>query len=238
MLNKSETIGKLSVALVKAQAEMPTVLFDAKNPFLKYKYATLGAVVSISKPILAKYGLAITQFPISQEGRIGVTSILVHESGEYIENTVSLVPENSKGTTLAQQAGIVITYLRRYSWAAILGMYADEDGDGQNAAVDAEVKNIMNDAENKGIDPATGEIPHERAFSFEQMDALLEHSVGIAADYEEAKKILDLSVLPDTVSPKAVESWFKHFLKAEGDNLARAAAANNAYIKAKKNGGK
>jgi hypothetical protein len=235
-MNKSETIAQLAVALVKAQAEMPTVLFDAKNPFLKYKYATLGAVISASKPVLAKYGLAVTQFPISQEGRIGVTSILVHESGEWLEHTISLVPEVGKGMTLSQAAGVIITYLRRYSWAAILGMYADEDGDGENAAVDAEVKKIMEDKTNEGVDPKTGEIAHTRTWSFEQMDGLLEHAAGIASDYEEAKAILDLSVLPDSVTPKAVESWFKHFLKAEGTNLDRAGKANEAYIKAKKGG--
>lgn len=235
-MNQSPSITNLAVALVKAQAEMPTVLFDAKNPFLKYKYATLGAVVSASKPILAKYGLAIVQFPMSQEGRVGVTSILVHESGEYMEHTISLVPETNKGMSLAQAAGVVITYLRRYSWAAILGMYADEDGDGENAAVNEAVKTIMNDKTNEGIDPTTGEIAHTRTWSFEQMDAMLEHAVGIAGDYEEAKAILDMSVLPDTVTPKAVESWFKHFVKASGDNLARASVANEAYIKAKKGG--
>ena len=29
-----------------------------------------------------------------------------------------------------QCAGSTLTYLRRYSWASILGMYSDEDSDG------------------------------------------------------------------------------------------------------------
>lgn len=239
MLNKSESIVNLAVALAKAQAEMPVALFDAKNPFLKNKYASLGAVISASKPVLAKYGLSISQFPMSQEGRIGVTSILMHESGEWLEHTITLVPENGKGVSLNQSAGITITYLRRYSWAAILGMYADEDNDGENNALNNVVGGIMNGDADGGVDQATGEIRHERTWSFAQMDAMLEHSVGIAADYEEAKAILDLSVMPDTVTPKAIESWFKHFLKAEGTNVVRAGVANEAYIKAtKKNGGK
>lgn len=237
MLNKSDSIVNLAVALAKAQAEMPVALFDKNNPFLKYKYATLGAVISSSKPILAKYGLSITQFPISQEGRIGVTSILLHESGEWMEQTISMVPDVSKGVTAAQAAGIVITYLRRYSWASILGMYADEDADGDNQMADEAVKGVMASPD-KGIDPATGEIPHTRVWSFEQMDAMLEHSKGIAEDYEQAKAILDLSALSDNATPKTVESWFRHFAKAEGENLARAQKANEAYIKAKKNGGK
>ena len=232
-MNKSDSITHLAAALAKAQAEMPAALFDKTNPFMKSKYATLGSVISASRPVLAKNGLSITQFPFSQEGRIGVTSILLHESGEFLENTITIVPEG-KGVTVAQAAGIVITYLRRYSWAAICGMYADEDNDGENSEVNEQVNKIMNDATNKGIDPATGEIAHERVWSFEQMDAMLEHSAGIAGDYEEAKVILDMSVLPDSVTPKAVESWFKHFLKAEGPNIGRAQKANEAYIKAKK----
>jgi hypothetical protein len=236
-MQKSDSIVNLAAALVQAQAEMPVVLFDAKNPFLKNKYATLGAVISSSKPILAKYGLAITQFDVSREGQIGVTSILIHQSGEYIEETIMMVPEIAKGVSHGQAAGIVLTYLRRYSWVSILGMYADEDSDGANADANDAVTKVMASGESVSVD--TGEILHERTWSFEQMDGLLEHSAGIAGDYEEAKKILDLSVLPDTVSAKAIQSWFKHFLKAEGTNLARAGAANEAYIKAKKsNGGK
>ena len=34
-MNKSESIQNLSAALSKAQAEMPAIKFDSKNPFLK-----------------------------------------------------------------------------------------------------------------------------------------------------------------------------------------------------------
>ena len=129
-MNKSNTIKELSSALQKAQAEMPVVVFDATNPFLKNKFASLGAVINTSRPILAKHGLSVSQFPTSINGSVGVTTILAHSSGEWMEDTIYLPLAEEKGKSAAQVAGSVITYLRRYSWAAVLGLYADEDTDG------------------------------------------------------------------------------------------------------------
>jgi hypothetical protein len=131
-MNKSQTIGKLSSALSKAQAEMPVVKMNAQNPFLRNKYADLGAVIETSRPILAKYELAITQFPTSDADKIGVTTCLTHSSGEWLEDTIYIPTTDSKGLSVAQSAGVVISYLRRYAWAAVLGLYADEDTDAHN----------------------------------------------------------------------------------------------------------
>ena len=156
-MTRSETITHLAAALAKAQAEMPVAVFDATNPFLKSKYATLGSVIQASRPILAKHKLSLVQFPISQgtphpacghllpgaekDGGanaatrpagdyIGVESILTHESGEFVAERILIPLTEEKGKTRVQCAGSTLTYLRRYSWAAILGMYSDEDSDG------------------------------------------------------------------------------------------------------------
>ena len=120
----------LATALSKAQGEMPAVKFDSKNPFLKNNYASLGAIIATSKPILAKHGLAVTQLVYNEGDQVGVETILMHSSGEHISTRISMATEAEKGKSAAQVAGSIITYLRRYSLAAILGMYADEDGDG------------------------------------------------------------------------------------------------------------
>jgi hypothetical protein len=132
-MNKSNTIIKLAVALANAQAEMPVVKMNAQNPFLKNKYADLGAVIETSRPVLAKHGLSISQFPTSEGDRIGVTSILMHSGGEWIEDSIFIPSTDAKGLSVAQSAGVVISYLRRYSWAAMLGLYADEDTDGHSS---------------------------------------------------------------------------------------------------------
>jgi hypothetical protein len=159
-MNKSESITHLAAALAKAQGEMPVAVFDAANPFLKTKYASLGAVIQSSRPILAKHKLSLVQFPISfsaleqvfspgqpspglrppsptplGEGLrgveyIGIESILTHESGEFVSEKILIPLTEEKGKSKVQSAGSTLTYLRRYSWASILGMYSDEDSDG------------------------------------------------------------------------------------------------------------
>ena len=132
-MNKSESITHLATALALAQAEMPVAVFDATNPFLKSKYASLGAVIQASRPILAKHKLSLVQFPISDVAGIGVESILTHESGEFVAERIVIPLTEEKGKSKVQSAGSSLTYLRRYSWASILGMYSDEDSDGGGA---------------------------------------------------------------------------------------------------------
>jgi hypothetical protein len=130
---QSENIQELAAALSAAQAEMPAVKFNSTNPFLKNKYADLGAVIEAAKPVLAKHGLAVSQLVTGDGASIGVQTVLMHKSGQWMQAVVSLPLGDEKGKSQAQFAGSVITYLRRYSYASMLGMYADEDGDG-NAA--------------------------------------------------------------------------------------------------------
>lgn len=129
-MEKSDSIDNISVALVEAQSEMPAVKMNKRNPFLKNRYADLGALIETAQPILAKHGLAISQICTSNEGYIGVETVLLHKSGEWISSTMELPALDEKGKSNSQVAGSIITYIRRYSLAAILGMYADEDGDG------------------------------------------------------------------------------------------------------------
>jgi hypothetical protein len=140
-MRTSDETKEISNALVEAQAEMLVVPMNTKNPFFNSKFADLGSVIETTRPILKKHGLAITQFPTSPfVGQIGVTSRLIHTSGQWFEESVFIpLPEKSadgekkKSPNLAQAAGIAITYLKRYSWSAILGIYAEEDTDGEGA---------------------------------------------------------------------------------------------------------
>jgi hypothetical protein len=130
-MNHSESTKNLFTALVAAQAKMPHAPFDAINPFLKNEYATLGSVIETAKPILAEFKLAVTQLVISgDKNNIGVETVLVHESGEWISTVAMISFGEEKGKSFAQVAGTVISYLRRYSFAAIIGLYADKDDDG------------------------------------------------------------------------------------------------------------
>ena len=133
-MDKSESIVNLSKALAAAQGEMPAIKFNATNPFLKNHYADLGAVIAGVRPILAKHNLAVTQLVSGEDNVVGVTTMLIHASGEWINETVTLPIGEERGKSSAQVAGSIVTYLRRYALASILGVYSDEDGDGHSPA--------------------------------------------------------------------------------------------------------
>lgn len=133
-MNKSESIQNLAAALSKAQAEMPVIKFNSVNPFLKNNYADLGAIIAGTRPVLAKFGLAVTQLTFGEDGVVGIETILTHNSGEWISERVSMQVGEERGKSSAQVAGSIVTYLRRYALASILGVYADEDGDGNKPA--------------------------------------------------------------------------------------------------------
>ena len=170
-MNKSETIKELALALSKAQAEMPPAELNAVNPFLKNKYADLGSVIKTAKPVLAKHELAMSQLPISNDAQVGVTTILMHSSGEWIETTMMLHIGEEKGKTSAQVAGSIISYLRRYSLASILGMYADEDIDGdmpEQKSKATESETIKGDSLQAVVDAGYFENIHAAKVTFQK----------------------------------------------------------------------
>lgn len=133
-MNKSDSIKNLAEALNKAQAEFTPAPENANNPHLRNKYADLGSIIETVKPVLAKYGLSVSQLVEGHAGEIGVSNVLMHASGEWLESYVSMPIADAKGINPAQAAGSIVSYLRRYSLAAMLGIYAggDDDASGGN----------------------------------------------------------------------------------------------------------
>lgn len=114
----------LQKALVSAIAETTDVHADSNNPFHKSKYASLNAHLALIKPIFAKYGLAILQFPCGSENSVGINTIIIHNEGGRIEEQAYIpCPQGID----AQKAGSVYSYLRRYSLAAVAGVATDDD---------------------------------------------------------------------------------------------------------------
>jgi len=131
MCKKSETISKLAVALVKAQGEITAISKDGANPHFKSKYATLDNIIDETRPILARHGLAILQMPGGDGENVIMRTMLMHESGEWLE-TEPLVMRPAKNDP--QGMGSCITYARRYSYSALLSISTDEDDDGNGAS--------------------------------------------------------------------------------------------------------
>lgn len=125
---KSETTKELFSALVKARTEIATVNKDKAG--YGYKYATLDNVLNMLKEVLPKYGLGFIQSPETIDGHDGVTTTIIHDSGEFISTRYELEPTPVKGTNITQQRGASITYARRYSLCSAFGIATEEDLDG------------------------------------------------------------------------------------------------------------
>lgn len=114
-----------AIAKVQAEIEQPKKTSEGYN----YNYADLAAVREATAEVLGKYGLAVMQFPINVGGEIGVTTMLTHESGQSITTSFHAPIEDP---TDPQKVGAAITYYRRYTYMAILGI-APEDDDAESA---------------------------------------------------------------------------------------------------------
>lgn len=122
-------LNELFTALAICQGELENATKDSNNPFFKSKYADLAEVINAAKLPMSKNGLSIIQLPTFQPGIVSVKTILGHKSGQFIESTIStpIVKQDP------QSIGSAITYMRRYSYSAIIGI-AQEDDDGNKAS--------------------------------------------------------------------------------------------------------
>ena len=125
---KSESIAALAKAIALSQLHVENALKSSTNPHFKSKYADLADILNTVRPVFSANGIAIVQAPTFESGVASVETMLCHESGEFISSVCSS-PVSKQD---AQGIGSAITYLRRYSLAAMCGI-AQEDDDGQHA---------------------------------------------------------------------------------------------------------
>lgn len=127
-MNKSDTLDQIAVALAKAQANIEGAAKDRSGNY--GAYATLGSVVSACKSALLAEGITFLQtYEPSPDGRLCLTTTLLHTSGQFISGTCSMpLPKQDP-----QGFGSASTYARRQGLAAIVGV-CPEDDDGHAAS--------------------------------------------------------------------------------------------------------
>ena len=144
-MNNSESIKEIATALHAAQGEMSGAKKAAANPFFKSKYADMNSVVDAVRVPFHNHGLSYSQFPLFEDGKVGVETLLMHVSGEFI-SSVLMLPMSKQD---AQAAGSAITYARRYALQSIAGIPAEDD-DGNAATTPATQKVRTPDANDLG----------------------------------------------------------------------------------------
>lgn len=135
----SETTAAIAPALVGFQADCPNIprsstTKGSDRSSYKYDYADLAEVRKVAKPHLDKHGLTFVagseMAGVGDAAYLAVTVRVLHRSGEWVEQTIPMSPDNGS----PQSVGSAQTYGIRYCVMALLGLAADgEDDDGKGA---------------------------------------------------------------------------------------------------------
>jgi hypothetical protein len=156
-MNHSESINELAAALAQAQGAFEPAKRSATNPHLKNRYATLDDIIQAVRDPLAANGLSFMQLLDSDENGPALTTMLLHESGQWLQSRTPVdAMESNRGTNDMQAFGATLTYLKRYALAAMLGVSTDEDTDGNGAGASKHVTQRRNQPKRQGSPQTTG----------------------------------------------------------------------------------
>jgi hypothetical protein len=134
----SPSIAALAAALAKAQLVTKSAPKDhtaevtmKSGGKYTYAYADLAGVWEAGREPLGANGLSLIQSPsLSASGCLEMTTMLLHGSGEWVIGRLTNFPVPDK---TPQGVGTAITYARRYTMGAMVGVVSEEDDDGGNA---------------------------------------------------------------------------------------------------------
>lgn len=130
-MEMSDKTSDLFTAFAKFQGELSNASKDKKGH--GYNYADLGMCINNAKEPLQLNGLAVTQLMGDSDKGVTLTTMLTHQSGQWLRSSFVMekaILQGGAGKNPAQAMGASISYMRRYSYAAILGM-AQEDDDAK-----------------------------------------------------------------------------------------------------------
>lgn len=146
-MKTSENTDQIFPAFLKSQKEMGELKKDKTNEFLKSSYATLGAVLKVIKPVFHANAIAIAQDASQTPDGLLVTTLLMHESGQWIEATAP-IPMAKKD---AQAAGSALSYGKRYGLKGVAGLSEEDEDDDGGSASDVDPKADRSDDSLKEI---------------------------------------------------------------------------------------
>ena len=138
MQQASQTIGEIAAALARAQANLTnpekTQTATIHSPFPReesrsFRYASLGNGLDIVRKTLSQQEIATIQTTRVDQasGRIHLTTTLAHSSGEWISSDWPVIAGTE--TDAPHRMGMALTYARRYSLFALVGITGEDDLD-------------------------------------------------------------------------------------------------------------
>lgn len=123
-----------AAAFAAASSEFPAIPLNGKG-HNGIKYALLKDIVSHTRPVLSKHGLALNWDCKVDQNLVTVTAKLSHKLGHSESTSIALPTDGSGSKNAVQAIGSSQTYGQRYTGQAILGLSLGDDveDDGRGA---------------------------------------------------------------------------------------------------------
>lgn len=146
----SAEINEISEALSNFQGALKQPKLNSDNPFFRSKYVDLSGCFKAAQSTLKEFNLAVSQLIVGKD----LITLLMHSSGQWIQSTTP-IPEPKAEVdpktgrpkqNVLQVYGSELTYLKRYTYCAILGIASDVDDDGNNTDVKFQQKTPLEEA--------------------------------------------------------------------------------------------
>lgn len=118
-----------------------------------YKYLNLATILKTIKPVFNKYELGFYQAIKTLDDKTGTVETIIFDDQDTL--TVGSYPFVIVGDP--QAMGSAVTYARRYSLYAALGIFPDKDDDG------AEMKQYVQNPQQSSITPEIGRLLNDMA---------------------------------------------------------------------------
>lgn len=163
---RSEKISNIAKALSSFQSKVGSIKKNKDVEVTKkaggkyiFHYADLGAIFDGIKKLLGEFGLSYSQ--IIQENGKKLITILMHESGEWVQSEIELMMYGD-----IKSYGGDITYKRRYALSAILGLATESDDDGSQAPeqIVQEKETVQEKEQQKGENKKFELLPNTKAW--------------------------------------------------------------------------
>ncbi|GIO18113.1 essential recombination function protein [Oceanobacillus oncorhynchi subsp. incaldanensis] len=137
----SESNTKIAPALAKAWAEIENPKHNSSvkvktksGSSYTFDYTDLGGILDEAKKVFKENGLTIIQNAYTSisdsKNLISVETMILHSSGEYVKSE----PLQMAANTSIQDMGGQVTYMKRYSLSAMLGIATEKDDDANGAS--------------------------------------------------------------------------------------------------------